>query len=178
MVDLVQVNDQAINRWRLDGDQVRKTPSWPRGWANFSPLYLYAHRNAGPTCIVWANLTPCLLQTIDYLLDPTTPAAYVAPLRRGVESWNQAYQVLPGKILALERWPPDSIENLVEASQAALRVESPIAPAARRRASSGRWCAAWPPATTTSRRTTRAGALCSRSITMIVPTFLHAHVVQ
>jgi hypothetical protein len=30
--------------------QVRKTPSWPRSWANFSLLQLYSHRNA------WANL--------------------------------------------------------------------------------------------------------------------------
>ena len=30
--------------------QVRKTPSWPRSWANFSLLPLYSHRNA------WANL--------------------------------------------------------------------------------------------------------------------------
>ena len=31
-------------------DQVRKTSSWPRSWANFSLLYLYSHRNP------WANL--------------------------------------------------------------------------------------------------------------------------
>ena len=31
-------------------DQVRKTPSWPRSWANYSPVQLYSHRNA------WANL--------------------------------------------------------------------------------------------------------------------------
>ena len=30
--------------------QVRKTPSWPRSWANFSILSLYSHKNA------WANL--------------------------------------------------------------------------------------------------------------------------
>ena len=30
--------------------QVRKTPSWPRSWANFSLLPLCSHRNA------WANL--------------------------------------------------------------------------------------------------------------------------
>jgi hypothetical protein len=30
--------------------KVRKTPSRPRSWANFSLLYLYFHRNA------WANL--------------------------------------------------------------------------------------------------------------------------
>jgi hypothetical protein len=30
--------------------EVRKTPSWPRSWANFSLLQLYLHRNA------WANL--------------------------------------------------------------------------------------------------------------------------
>jgi hypothetical protein len=28
---------------------VRKTPSWPRSWANLSLLQLYSHRNA------WAN---------------------------------------------------------------------------------------------------------------------------
>jgi hypothetical protein len=28
---------------------VRKTPSWPRSWANFSLLSLYSHWNA------WAN---------------------------------------------------------------------------------------------------------------------------
>jgi hypothetical protein len=31
-------------------EKVRKAPSWPRSWANFSPLQLYSHRNA------WANL--------------------------------------------------------------------------------------------------------------------------
>jgi hypothetical protein len=30
--------------------KVRKTPSWPRSWANFSPLSLYSHGNT------WANL--------------------------------------------------------------------------------------------------------------------------
>ena len=30
--------------------EVRKMPSWPRSWANFSLLQLYSHRNA------WANL--------------------------------------------------------------------------------------------------------------------------
>ena len=34
------------------GHQVRKTPSWPRSWANFSLLWLYSHRNAWPTCIL------------------------------------------------------------------------------------------------------------------------------
>jgi hypothetical protein len=29
--------------------QVRKTPSWPRSWSNFSHLSLYSHMNA------WAN---------------------------------------------------------------------------------------------------------------------------
>jgi hypothetical protein len=32
------------------GVKVRKTPGWPRSWANFSLLYPYSHRNA------WANL--------------------------------------------------------------------------------------------------------------------------
>jgi hypothetical protein len=38
--------------------QVRKTPSLPRSWTNFSLFSLHSHRNAGPTCIVWASLTP------------------------------------------------------------------------------------------------------------------------
>jgi hypothetical protein len=40
--------------------QVRKTPSWPRSWANFSLLQLCSHSLGmhRPTCIVWANLTP------------------------------------------------------------------------------------------------------------------------
>jgi hypothetical protein len=33
-----------------DSKQVRKTPSWPRSWANFSLLSLYSHRNT------WASL--------------------------------------------------------------------------------------------------------------------------
>ena len=33
-----------------DDDRVRKPPSWPRSWANFSLLSLYSHRNA------WVNL--------------------------------------------------------------------------------------------------------------------------
>ena len=37
-------------------NQVRKSPSWPRSWANFSLLQLCSHRNA------WANL---------HLLGPT-----------------------------------------------------------------------------------------------------------
>jgi hypothetical protein len=33
------------NQARKDKLQVRKTPSWPRSWANFSPLSLCSHRN-------------------------------------------------------------------------------------------------------------------------------------
>jgi hypothetical protein len=40
----------AGRRAELEAAQVRKTPSWPRSWANFSRLSLYSHRNA------WANL--------------------------------------------------------------------------------------------------------------------------
>jgi hypothetical protein len=37
--------------WRMVCNaQVRKTPSWPRSWANFSLLWLYSYRNA------WTNL--------------------------------------------------------------------------------------------------------------------------
>ena len=51
--------------------QVRKTPSWPRSWANFSLLYLHSPRNAwtnsrGPTRIFWANVTACSLYRWQY----------------------------------------------------------------------------------------------------------------
>ena len=37
----------SMDHWRptLETDKVRKIPSWPRSWANFSPLYLYSHMN-------------------------------------------------------------------------------------------------------------------------------------
>jgi hypothetical protein len=43
---------------------VRKTPSSPRNWADFSLLYYYScilPGMYGQTCIFWANLTPCSL---------------------------------------------------------------------------------------------------------------------
>ena len=44
--------------------QVRKTPNWPRSWANFSLLSLYIPTGMyGPTCIFWASLTPLSPQT-------------------------------------------------------------------------------------------------------------------
>jgi hypothetical protein len=43
--------------------QVRKTPSWPRSWANSSLLCLCSTGMRGPTCIFWANLTPCSPQS-------------------------------------------------------------------------------------------------------------------
>ena len=43
--------------------KVRKTPSWPRSWANFSLLWLCYHRDARANlCILWANLTPLSLK--------------------------------------------------------------------------------------------------------------------
>jgi hypothetical protein len=42
--------------------QVRKTPSWPRNWANFSLLQLYSHRHGWPNLHLSANLTPFSLQ--------------------------------------------------------------------------------------------------------------------
>jgi hypothetical protein len=46
------------------GDQVRRTPSWPRSWANFSLFQLSSHwtARAGPTCVFRANPTPCSFQ--------------------------------------------------------------------------------------------------------------------
>jgi hypothetical protein len=42
--------------------QVRKTPSWPRRWANSSLLQLHPTGMHGPTTIVWSNLIPFSLQ--------------------------------------------------------------------------------------------------------------------
>ena len=42
--------------------QVRKTPSWPRNWANFSLCSCIATGIHEPTCILWNNLTLFLLQ--------------------------------------------------------------------------------------------------------------------
>ena len=47
--------------------QVRKTPSWPRCWANFSLYRCIPIGMHGPTCVFWANLTACSLQTDDAL---------------------------------------------------------------------------------------------------------------
>ena len=43
-------DEKALKKAKLKVAQVRKTPSWPRSWVNFSLLSLYSHRNA------WANL--------------------------------------------------------------------------------------------------------------------------
>ena len=45
--------------------QVRKMPSWPRSWANFS-LFLNCISTGmhGPTCIFWTNLTTFSLQVL------------------------------------------------------------------------------------------------------------------
>ena len=39
------INPEQYAAW-VQQIQVRKTPSWPRSWANFSLLSLYSHRNA------------------------------------------------------------------------------------------------------------------------------------
>jgi hypothetical protein len=43
---------ERIEGWvlALNWSKVRKTPSWPRSWVNFSLFWLYSRRNA------WANL--------------------------------------------------------------------------------------------------------------------------
>jgi hypothetical protein len=40
--------------------EVRKTPSWPRSWPNFTLHSCVPTGMHGPTCIFWANLTPLL----------------------------------------------------------------------------------------------------------------------
>jgi hypothetical protein len=54
----------TLQRFSLDPPhQVRKTPSWPRSWANASAYYRCTPTGMyGQTCIFWANLTPSSLQ--------------------------------------------------------------------------------------------------------------------
>ena len=58
--------------WRTVGpDKVRKTPSWPRSWANFSILPLeFSTGMYGPTCIFWANLTAFSLKGVSTYENP------------------------------------------------------------------------------------------------------------
>jgi hypothetical protein len=44
-------------------DQVRKTPSWPRSWPTSAFYSCIPTGMYGPTCIVWADLTPFALQS-------------------------------------------------------------------------------------------------------------------
>ena len=57
---------QASTMYRITtdfwGGQVRKTPSWPRSWANFSLLLLHSHRNTWTNLHLLGHLTPFLLQ--------------------------------------------------------------------------------------------------------------------
>ena len=55
--------------------KVRKTPSWPRSWANFTLCSCIPTGIHGPTCIFWANLTPFSLEAA--ILE-------AAPAREGV----------------------------------------------------------------------------------------------
>ena len=48
-----------------DGSQVRKTPSWPRSWGNFSLYSCIPTGMHGPTRIFWANLTTFSLTGLD-----------------------------------------------------------------------------------------------------------------
>ena len=43
-------------------DEVRKVPSWPRSWANFSFYSCVPTGMHGPTCTFWANLTASSLE--------------------------------------------------------------------------------------------------------------------
>jgi hypothetical protein len=45
-----------------NGGKVRKMPSWPRSWANFSLYSCIPTGMDGPTCTFWANLTPFSLK--------------------------------------------------------------------------------------------------------------------
>ena len=55
------VTNPDLSRRHIGG-QVRKTPSWPRSWANSSLSRCVFTGMHGPTCIFWANLTPFSLQ--------------------------------------------------------------------------------------------------------------------
>ena len=45
-------------------DEVRKTPSWPRSWANFSLFQLYSHRNAWANLHIWEQPNTFLAEAI------------------------------------------------------------------------------------------------------------------
>ena len=59
--------EEALHE-QLARAQVRKPPSWPRSWANFSLLLIYSCVPTGMhglTCVFWTNLTPLSLQTME-----------------------------------------------------------------------------------------------------------------
>jgi Ca2+-binding EF-hand superfamily protein len=64
--------------------QVRKTPTWPRSWANFSLSWLYSTGMHGQICIFWANLTPFSLQRMIVLKRTHTMDAMLEQLRQQV----------------------------------------------------------------------------------------------
>ena len=74
---------------------MRKTPSWPRSWANPSLFQLYSHRNARANFYILANLTLFSLQVHSVelcspagrIVDPYTYAPVdtrLAPSARGI----------------------------------------------------------------------------------------------
>jgi hypothetical protein len=51
--------------------QVRNTPCRPKNWANSSPFFSRVPTGMhGPTCIVWADLTPSPPQRVEFDLVP------------------------------------------------------------------------------------------------------------
>ena len=74
----------------VQGPKVRKTPSWPRSWANFSLLSLYSHRNARANVhllgqpnifIATAALPRCRSQRIHRTSGSTRRTRWCAPRR-------------------------------------------------------------------------------------------------
>ena len=57
---------------------MRKTPSWPKSWANFSLWQLHSHKNA------WANL--------HHLGQPNT---FLALANQGFSAWGYNYNIGP-----------------------------------------------------------------------------------
>ena len=73
---------------RSEKPPVRKTPSWPRSWANFSLLQMYPHRNA------WANLH--ILGRPNNFLAPSPVLCNTPPVVRSTRRAGKTRVCTPG----------------------------------------------------------------------------------
>ena len=60
--DFILAGDAVPHGFSPFASKVKKTPSWPRSWANFSPLWLCSHWNAWASWHILGALTPFSLK--------------------------------------------------------------------------------------------------------------------